>query len=674
MPGEPAGAALVVGRRPRAFVGTGRDGAGSFPAALPRRPMPAVVPFETAAELFLNLSRHYAGRGKPALRHKDRGGIWQDIPWDDLAADVRSLAAWLVGAGVQPGDRVALLSENRPEWAVTDLAVQIVGAATVAVYPTVPADQVAYIVRDSGARVIVASTGLQRRKAEAAAAEVSTPEAPATVVTMAPPGPARDGYAVVPFADALAAGHAARRDGSVSDAALDARARAVRPDDLSALIYTSGTTGEPKGVRMTHRNLVSNAHAAHAHLPVYETDVHLSFLPLSHAFERTAGYTTVLSAGAVIAYAESVDTVAKNLPEVRPTLLVSVPRVFEKVYAGIRKSVEAGGVAKRLAFAWAVDVGSAAAARRRTGKALGPLLAAQLTAAERLVFATLHEKLGGRLRFAVSGGAALPAEIGQFFEAAGLTIVEGYGLSETAPVLTANPLDAPVFGSVGHVLPGVTVAIRDLDTGRMLAHVSGEDYPTTATSAPGEILARGPNVMDGYWNRPDATAEVFDADGWFRTGDVGRFERGYLKITDRIKNMLVTRGGKNVYPGPIEERLSASPLVDQVVVVGEGRDFLTALVVPDPEALRAAVPALADVLDDAPLGELTAHPDARQAVAEVLAEYSRAAASHEKVRDFRFVPAPFTVDNGLLTPTLKPKRKAIEATHADLVEAMYADA
>ena len=633
--------------------------------------MPAVVPFETAPQLFRRLSAHYAGHGKPALKHKDKGGIWQTIVWEDLAEDVRRLAAWLVGAGVAKGDRVALLSENRPEWAITDLAVQLVGGVTVALYPTVPADQVTYIVRDSGARVLVASTGLQRRKAETAAAEIAAggadDRASPVVVTMSPPGPARPGYRVVSWADALAAGEAARRDGSVSDAALDARADAVTPDDLSALIYTSGTTGEPKGVRMTHRNLVSNVHAVHERIAVYETDTHLSFLPLSHAFERTAGYTTVLSAGAVIAYAESVDTVAKNLPEVRPTLLVSVPRVFEKVHAGIRKSVDEGGTARRLVFAWAVDVGSTAAARRRAGKVVGPVLAAQEALAQKLVFSTLHEKLGGRLRFAVSGGAALPADIGRFFEAAGLTVVEGYGLSETAPVLTANPLDAPVFGTVGHVFPGVTVAIRDLASGDIVAEVRGEDYPTTVTSPAGEILARGPSVMDGYWNRPEATAEVFDADGWFKTGDVGRFVDGYLQITDRLKSMIVTKGGKNVYPGPIEAQLAAHPLVDQVVVVGEARDFLTALVVPDADALRAAAP-------DAPaaLPDLLAHADAQAAVGAVLADYSRGAASHEKVRAFRFVEEPFTVENGLLTPTLKPKRKAIEAHHADLVEAMYA--
>ena len=271
--------------------------------------------------------------------------------------------------------------------------------------------------------------------------------------------------------------------------------------------------------------------------------------------------------------------------------------------------------------------------------------------------------MGGRVRFAVSGGAALPASVGTFFEAAGVKVVEGYGLSETAPVLAANPYDAPRVGTVGHVFPDVTVAIRDLHSGRILGQVEGRSYPNTLTTGAGEILARGASVMEGYWNKPEATAEVFDAQGWFRTGDVGRFEDGYLRITDRIKHMIVTTGGKNVYPGPIEERLAASPLVDQVLVVGEAREFLTALVVPDADALAAAAAAGGWTVPADP-------NDAPEAVAlfEALArEQAREAASHEKVRDVRLVAEPFSVDNGLLTPTMKPRRALIEARYAALV-------
>ena len=624
--------------------------------------MPAAVPFDTASEMFTGLAARYAGTGKAALGYRDREAkTWADVSWDDLARDVRALAAFLVARGVAPGDRVAVLSENRPEWIVADLATQIAGAVNVGIYPTLPAPQVAAILRDSGAVAVVASTAIQVRKSVAAMAEV---ESLRLVVAMSTPRHgATPGGDVVTFEAALAEGLAAGRDAEVA-----ARAAAVVPEGLSALIYTSGTTGEPKGVRMTHRNLMANVHAVHARIDVFESDVHLSFLPLSHAFERTTGYATVLSAGGRIVFAESTDTVVRDLPEVRPTIMVSVPRLFEKVHAAVQKSVADGGAAKQAIFAWAVGVGTAVAAARRAGRSPGVLLGAQHALAHRLAFSALHDKLGGQVRFAVSGGAALPSAVGTFFEAAGVKLVEGYGLSETAPVLAANPFEAPRVGTVGHVFPGVTLAIRDLHSGRIIGQLAGDAYPNTLTTGAGEILARGPSVTAGYWNRPAATAEVFDAEGWFRTGDVGRFEDGYLRITDRIKHMIVTTGGKNVYPGPIEERLLSSPLVDQVMVVGEAREFLTALVVPDADALAAAATAggwrvPADPNDS---------PEAVALFEALLREQAREAASHEKVRGVRLVAEPFSVDNGLLTPTMKPRRAAIEAHYAGLVDAMYA--
>ena len=621
--------------------------------------MPAVVPFETAPHLFHRLSAHYAGTGKAALGYKDKATkTWTDIPWDDLHERVHQLAGFLHARGVRAGDRVAILSENRPEWAVADLATQVLGAVTVALYTTTPASQVAYVVRDSGAVVLIVSTGLQLRKADRAYDDCPDLRA---IVSMAEPRKARPDTPVTTWADALAEGarHAVTLDEAV-----------VTPDDLSALIYTSGTTGEPKGVMMTHRNLMSNVHAALERIDVTEDDVHLSFLPLSHAFERTAGYSTVLAAGAQIVYAESIDAISKNLPEVRPTLMVSVPRLFERVYATIQRSVAEGSLVKRGLFAWAVDVGTAVAQREAEGRTVWPHLRAQHAVAQRLVFSTLHEKLGGRIKYAISGGAALPEEIGAFFQAAGIRLIEGYGLSETAPILAANPTDAPQYGTVGWVMPGVTLGIRSLDTGHVLAEVEGDAYPLDVTTAPGEILARGPGVMLGYWDRPDDTAAAFDADGWFRTGDVGRFEGGYLRITDRIKHMIVTGGGKNVYPGPIEAALSASPLVAQLMVVGEGRPFLSALVVPDLDAL--ALEAKARGLPTGARDEMLTEPALLSLFDEVFAAYNAGAASHERVRTYRFAPEPFTVDNDLMTPTMKLKRRLIEDRFAELVETMYA--
>ncbi|OZC03884.1 AMP-dependent synthetase/ligase [Rubricoccus marinus] len=621
--------------------------------------MPLVVDFDTLPELFDNVTARYAGSDHAALRYKDKASKeWTDITHDALAEQVRAFAGFLHARGVRKGDRVALLSENRPEWAVTDLAVQSLGAVTVALYTTVPASQVAYILEDSGAKVLVVSTGLQLRKADKAHQESASLE---VVVSMAEPRKVREALPLATWETAMEEGRA-HLDASGEEIA--EMGRSVTPENLAVLIYTSGTTGNPKGVELTHENLCSNAKAAHGALDIYEDDIHLSFLPLSHAFERTCGYTAMLGGGTTIAYAESIDSVSKNLPEVQPTILISVPRVFEKIYATIQKSVSDGSLLKRGIFAWAVDTGKAVADRQRRGKSPGVLLGPQYALAQKLVFSALHQKLGGRVRYAVSGGAALPREIGEFFEAAGLSLVEGYGLTETSPILAANPVEAPIYGTVGHVFPGVTVAIRDLQTGHIIGQLTGTegDTPDLTTGA-GEILAKGPNVMRGYWKRPDETAEVFDDEGWFKTGDVGRFEGGYLRITDRIKHMIVSRGGKNIYPGPIEEHFATNPLVEQILVIGEGRSYLTALVVPAEEPLATELKARGASGEEA----------TREIYDGIFREYSKGAASHEKIRDFRFVDEEFSVENELLTPTMKPKRKAIEVRHAALVEEMYGD-
>ncbi|MEP0545571.1 MAG: long-chain fatty acid--CoA ligase [Rhodothermales bacterium] len=619
--------------------------------------MPALVPFETIPQLLSGLVAHFEGSDRPALRYKDKAAGWTPITHVALHADALAFAGWLHHVGVRPGDRVAVLSENRPEWAAADLGTQLLGAVNVALYTTLPADQVEYILRDSGARVFVVSTNLQFKKA--AAVFDACPELEHVVALDEPKG-----TPTLPFtrwAEALAAGHAYR---NTHRAELDALTAAVAPDDLSALIYTSGTTGVPKGVMLTHANICSNARAALEVFDLRPTDEHLSFLPLSHAFERTAGYVAALAGGCTITYAESIDAVAKNLPEVRPTILISVPRVFEKLYNAVAKSVAEAGGAKQKVFDWAVATGKKVAAREAAGKRAGPLLKAQYALAQRLVFSALHEKLGGRIRFAVSGGAALPRAIGEFFQAAGLPIIEGYGLTETAPVLAANPMDAPRYGSVGHVLPGVTVAIRSLDDDRLIGQLSGEDYPSTMTTEPGEIVARGPNVMRGYWNDEAATHAVIDADGWYHTGDIGRFDGGYLTITDRLKHMIVSKGGKNIYPGPIEDAFKADPAIEQLVVVGEGREFLTALVVPNEAALAALTGGATD--------DVLQREEVRAPFAAAFRAYSRGAASHEKIRDFRLVAEPFSEENGLMTPTMKLKRRAIEQRYAALIESMYA--
>ncbi len=620
--------------------------------------MPALVPFETAPELFSRLSAHFAGKDRVVMQYMDRKSkAWTPITWDQLAGQVRAMAGFLHAQGVRPGDRVAILSENRPEWAITDLATQLVGAVNVSLYTSLPPAQVAYIVKDSGSRILVVSTHLQLKKAEEIFDEC--PEL-TQVVTMSemrkdhPPS-------VLSWEDAMESG-ATHYSAHSTD--IEALGAGVKPDDVAALIYTSGTTGFPKGVMLTHRNFASNVHAALDRVPFGPEDHHLSFLPLCHSFERTAGYHAVLACGARITYAQSVDTVSRDLPEVRPTVMISVPRLFERVYNVIAKSVEEGSPAKKKIFTWAVATGRRYAEVAQSGTP-GPLLSVQKALAHKLVFSKLHEKLGGNLRFAVSGGAALPKAIGEFFLSAGITIIEGYGLTETSPVLTINPFDRPRYGTVGHVIDDVTVAIQDVNSREIIGQLEGRNYPSTLTTREGEIVARGPNIMKGYWGNEEATREAIDADGWYHTGDVGRFDGGYLVITDRIKHMIVNKGGKNIYPGPIEELFKTEALIDQIMVVGEGREYLTALVVPSVDAITNLARAAGDAGD--PFDAKAVH----DAFNKVFRAYSKDAAAHEKIRDFRLVRDPFTVDNGLMTPTMKLRRKAIEKQYADLVETMY---
>ena len=626
--------------------------------------MPARVEFNTVAQLFMRLFDAYRDDDHTALRYKERGVGWHDITWDALEADVHALMGALHTRGVEVGDRVALLSENRPEWAVTDLATQCLGGATVSIYTSLPPAKIAYILRDSGAKVCVVSVPVQRKKI--VAIMDGCPDLQHVIVMDAMPDdpPAY----MTAWDDALAAG---RPVWTTHADTLRDRAQSIAPEDVSSLIYTSGTTGEPKGVVLTHRNFCSNVKAALQRAPFSKDDHHLSFLPLAHAFERTAGHLAVLSTGATISYAESIEAVSQNLQEVKPTVMISVPRMFEKVYTLVRKQASEGSVVQQKVFDWAVRTGKAYAQAQQNGGA-GLILKGQKALAHKLVFSKLHAKLGGNLRFAVSGGAALSKSIGQFFQAAGITIIEGYGLTETAPVMAFNPLDAPRYGTVGHVLPGVTVAIQDLETNAIIGELHGDDCPSDLTTGEGEILVKGPNVMDRYWKRPEETRAAFDPDGWYHTGDVGRFDDGYLQITDRIKHMIVSQGGKNVYPGPIEDAFKTKPWINQMVIIGEDRPFLTALVVPDFEALRMRARDEGvdeSAYDDDELLEVAA---IQKVFRQMFNAFNRETAAHEKIRNFHLVPEPFTIDAGTLTPTMKLKRNIIEEQYADDIDAMYA--
>src|SRR5699024_6343232 len=431
---------------------------------------------------------------------------------------------------------------------------QLVGAVNVSLYSTLPAKQCEYILQDSEATHFFVSTGIQLKKAR----EVFD-QCPELKRIIAFDEPKIDRYLqddyVALFEKAMAEG---LKYFPEIEEEIYRRARKVKPEDIATLVYTSGTTGKPKGAMLNHRNIVSNIKAAHQLIAITDEDRCLSFLPLCHSFERTAGYYAMMAAGAEIYYAESVDTVAKNMTEARPTILISVPRLFEKIYNLVKKSVEEGTAIKQKIFEWAQSVGQQYANGQRG------LVSLQKMLADKLVFDKLKERTGGRIRFCVSGGAALPPKIGTFFIGSGLHILEDYGLTETSTVICCNTYRDERIGTVGKVLPGVTVAIQRLEDSEIIAELSGESYPTQQTSSQGEILCKGPNVMKGYWKNDEATREMIDDEGFLHTGDVGKFSDGNLQITDRIKHMIVNAGGKNIYPGPIEDLFKTSKWVDQL--------------------------------------------------------------------------------------------------------------
>jgi long-chain acyl-CoA synthetase len=624
--------------------------------------MPTLVAFETLTELYQNLTKKYENSDKTAFAFKPSpNDQYKTVTWDTVKEDVTSVASYLLEFGIEKDDRVAILSENRYEWAVVDLAIQMVGAINVSLYTTLPPKQCEFILKDSEAKLFFVSTGIQLKKAVEIFSECPDLK---HVVAFDEPKIRKhlDEKFVTLFDTVCATGLKAEAKHSGT---LKKRSVAVKPVDVATLIYTSGTTGNPKGAMLTHRNIVSNVKAAHEAISIGETDRCLSFLPLCHSFERTGGYYAMMSGGAEIYFAESVDTVAKNMLEINPTIVVSVPRLFEKIYNLVNKSVKEGSAIQQSIFAWALSVGE------RHWKGERGFVSIQKAIADKLVFDKLRQRTGGRIRFFVSGGAALPAEIGSFFMAAGLNILEGYGLTETSPVMCCNRYGEEEMGTVGKVINGVTVGIQRLEDNKIIAQISGEDYPTELTSEAGEILNRGPNTMKGYWKNDAATKEMIDEEGWLHTGDVGKFVNGRLKITDRIKHMIVNAGGKNIYPGPIEDLFKTSPWIDQLVVVGEKKSYMAALIVPDFEALETY--AKQNQLAYSSIEELIGNEAIRNLYNKEIRSFSKELASHEKIRDFRLIPQEFTVETGELTPTLKVKRRVIEEKFGDLIEDIFSE-
>jgi long-chain acyl-CoA synthetase len=609
--------------------------------------VPAVAEeIDAEVRTIADLPFHVMGRfPKPVTLGRCRGDELIELSSKEVFERIRDLSLGFRALGIERGDRVAIIAESRPEWLLCDLAVLTAGAVTVPIYPTLSSSQAKYILHDSGARLAVVSTKLQLEKIQEVRHLLPSLEAVVLMDASAaavPPG----SPSVLALDEVERRGHARMTGEWGAGRGFRDDARAIAPEDLATIIYTSGTTGEPKGVMLTHGNLVSNMRATADALKISQDDVALSFLPLSHGFERMVAYV-YLFCGVTVVFAESFDTVARDMGRVRPTVLTGVPRVYEKLHARITEAAAASGGAKAMMFRWALTAGLARAKAVLRGRTVGPLTSMAGAIGDRVVFSAIRAKLGGRLRFVASGSAPLAANVMEFFHAIGIPIIEGYGLTETAPILTFNPLNALRVGTVGRPITGVELRIAD----------------------DGEILARGPNIMTGYFNKPEATAAALE-DGWFHTGDIGQIDAdGYLTITDRKKDLLVTSGGKKIAPQPIEGVLKRSPLIAEAVLLGDRRKYAAVLIVPEFKALERRLKDLGR-----PPGtreELIARDDVVALYQEIVDALNRELSQYERIKRITLLPREFTVESGELTPTLKVKRKVVEEKWKQQIESLY---
>jgi long-chain acyl-CoA synthetase len=591
---------------------------------------------ETLPEVFERIRRDHE---KPDTLNYKRDGAWHSISTSEMLARIRHIALGLRSLGVRPGERVAILSESCPEWVLADGGCQFAGAIDVPIYPTLTPSQVRYIMQDCGARVLFVSNKTKHREVAEVLRECLALEHVVLFETGA------GSNECLSLDDLEARGRQLAESQRLEDLVA-----ACKPEDLATIIYTSGTTGEPKGVMLTHGNLVSNLIDCSEKFEFGKDDVSLSVLPLSHIFERQAMYM-YLHHGMSVFFAESLEQTGANMREVHPTVFVGVPRIFEKIYARIKDKAAEKGRANIALLNWAVEVGKARARRVANHQRVPTLLAWKYKLASSLIFGKWREAMGGRIRIFVSGGAALSEEIGYIFSGAGLPIVQGYGLTETSPVITASTLEDNRIGTVGQPIRNVEVRLAN----------------------DGEIETRGPNVMQGYWQKTEQTREVFTDDGWFRTGDIGAIDgEGFLTITDRKKELLKTSGGKYVAPQPIEQMIKGSRFVNQVVLIGNGRKFPAALIVPDWERLEsyAKLKGIAATTHE----DLCRHPRIIDLFERQIASLTPDLAQYEQVKRIALLDHELTIESGELTPTLKVKRRVVDDKYRDVIDRLYAEA
>jgi len=595
---------------------------------------------KTVPDLFLWLVEERSKITNTELMRRKVEGKFEGISTDEFKNQTELFALGLAALGVSRGDKVAIISENRPEWVYSDMGILGIGAIDVPLYPSLTDASVEFILHNSESKCVIVSNKFQLNKILKVRERLRTTK---TIIILNEKDMIIDTDGLYSFNDVQELGKVFK---SHHPNYFNENLKLAKEDDLCTIIYTSGTTGEPKGVMLTHRNIMSNVRAVLSILPIDHNDVFLSFLPLCHIFERMGGYYTGFSCGGTICYAESIETVAQDILTVHPTIITSVPRLFERIYSKVMKNVESQSASKQKIFNWAISVGKEYM-KAKKGGSVPVILNIKYKAASKLVFGKLQAKMGGKLRFFVSGGAALSKDLGEFFEAVGVIILEGYGLTETSPVIAVNKLDDYKFGTVGKILPGVEVKI----------------------ASDGEILAQGPNIMPGYYKNKKETDSVI-INGWLHTGDIGMFDvDGFLMITDRKKHLFKTTAGKYIAPTPIESLFLSSKYIDQFILIGDKRIFLSALIVPDFESLKdyAKQQNIIYSSDE----DLIINKQIVDFYDKEISKLGKKLANFERVRKFRLLAKPFTLDSGEITPSLKYRRKIIEEHYKHLIEEMY---
>lgn len=622
----------------------------------------------TIPQLIRNVVKYIHPETHTFLLHKVKDE-YIPISYKETLAKVDAISAYLLSIGIQKTDRLALMIDNCPDYIYFDQALQQLGATNVSIYPTLSEQDVAYIINDSNSKAILIGNPFLLKKVLKVATECNT---------LSHIIPVFDDYqkitkdfspkqTILSLSEVITIG---QQHLNTYHSRIDEMRAAVQPDDIAALIYTSGTTGTPKGVMLSHLNFVHNVKVSLMHIPhINNEETFLSFLPLSHVFERTATYHICLAKGCKIAFAQSLELLAKNMMEVKPTIMACVPRLLEKIHDKAMKTGLSSGGLKTKIFVWAIEIGSKYRFATEDGKKAPLLLNIQHRIADKLVFSKIKAKTGGNLKFMISGGAALPQNIGEFFGNLGIKVLEGYGLTETAPVMAVTEFHRQVYGTVGRVVPEMIIGIQDADTKEIYTQQTWESFDPNFESKEGEIILKGPNVMKGYWNKPDDTAAVIDTDGWFHTGDVGKFFKGNLKITDRIKNMIVNSFGKNVYPTPIENTYLKSPKIDQLFLIGDKQEYITAIIVPSKESLQEHFNLPESFFQE---NEVFVKNEAMHNwLNEDIRKLSNELAKFERIKNFIIKRNPFTIEDGEMTPTLKTKRRVIEKKFAVEIANMY---